>query len=41
VRGSFWAISATERAFGSGMGEQRGAAVVCMLILGEGWDLES
>jgi hypothetical protein len=41
VRGSFWAISVAERAFGSGMSEQRGAVVVCMLIFGEGWDMES
>jgi hypothetical protein len=37
VRGNFWVISVTERACGRGMSEQRGAGVVCMLILGEGW----
>jgi hypothetical protein len=41
VRGSFWAINVTERAFGIGMSKQRGVVVVCMLIFGEGWDMES
>jgi hypothetical protein len=34
-------VGAIERECGGEMSEQRGAVVVCMLIFGEGWDMES
>jgi hypothetical protein len=40
-RSTSGAVGATERECGGEMREQRGTVVVCMLIFGEGWDMES